>query len=207
MEFNLTNKIDVQAEKSILNEAILGSIPKQDMIGPSVPKISSEVSPSEFLGNTVKLENFALESSPTKFNIPDSTEFSKDNMATIATEQSKNFFETGNITSSNVSGNPTSFNLGDMMLPPPVTGIPNEFRPIAPTEDPFEKYDKQRKNLEKLVNTQVMPNMQKIANEVNSLSINNKNQKAITEERPTIRPENLIFFDRSQKASSPPAWA
>ncbi len=52
-----------------------------------------------------------------------------------------------------------------------------------------------------------MPNIQKIASTVSDMSVKNKNQSAMTEERPTIAPTNLIFFDRSARTSSPPAWA
>lgn len=207
MEFDFNNKIDIQAEKSIFNEAILGSTPKAEMIGATESKAAIDFAPTEYMASSSKLEAFGLENVPFKSVTPDKSPFSLENMASLSQSGDESNFDLSSIKTTNISAPPISFNLNDSMTPGPVVGSPAEFKAIVPTEDPFEKTQEQTKNLEKLLNTQVMPSVQKIANEVNSLGIKEKNQRSMTEERPTVKPENLIFYDRSQKASNPPAWA
>lgn len=209
MESESSNKIDIQAEKSIFNEAILGSTSKVDMIAPTVNKMDLDFIPPENITPSMKLEAFGLKDTKPSFVTPDTSPFSRENMASLSESTDKTKFDFRAMQASSVEGYPTSFDINQPLTPTPASifGNPAEFKPITPTEDPFEKAQQQTKNLEKLLNNQVMPNIAKIANEVNSLGVKEKNQRTMTEERPTIKPENLIFFDRSQKASSPPEWA
>ncbi len=188
MEFN--NKIDVQAEKSILNESILGSLNKPEFNMPSegIPKIDFGI--PEMMGSSPR------EKSP----------FSTENMASISAIPSNINFDSSVLTGTN-SYTASPLNINDPLTPPPVVGSPAEFKKITPTEDPYEKAKQQTQNLQKLLNTEVMPNIQKIASTVSDMSVKQKNQSSMTEERPTIPPTNLIFFDRSARTSSPPAWA
>ena len=89
----------------------------------------------------------------------------------------------------------------------PVIPAPNQSRfiPIQSNTGTFES--SKTSNIEKQIKDNIMPSLQKIAQQVNDMNISTKNQNTDLVERPTIAPTNLIFLDRITKASSAPTWA
>ena len=89
----------------------------------------------------------------------------------------------------------------------PVMPAPNQSR-IIPMQSNTGSIDTNKtSNIEKQIKDNIMPSLQKIAQQVNDMNVSTKNQNTDLVERPTIAPTNLIFLDRATKASSPPTWA
>jgi len=89
----------------------------------------------------------------------------------------------------------------------PVIPAPNKSRmiPLQANTGSIDSF--KTSNIEKQIKDNIMPSLQKIAQQVNDMNVSTKNQNTDLVERPTIAPTNLIFLDRSTKASSPPTWA
>lgn len=89
----------------------------------------------------------------------------------------------------------------------PVIPAPNKSRmiPLQANTGSIDSF--KTSNIEKQIKDNIMPSLQKIAQQVNEMNVSTKNQNTDLVERPTIAPTNLIFLDRSTKASSPPTWA
>jgi hypothetical protein len=89
----------------------------------------------------------------------------------------------------------------------PVMPAPNQSR-IIPMQSNTGSIDTTKtSNIEKQIKDNIMPSLQKIAQQVNDMNVSTKNQNTDLVERPTIAPTNLIFLDRATKAASPPSWA
>ena len=89
----------------------------------------------------------------------------------------------------------------------PVIAAPNQSR-FIPIQSNTGMFDSSKtSNIEKQIKDNIMPSLQKIAQQVNDMNVSTKNQNTDLVERPTIAPTNLIFLDRSTKASSTPTWA
>jgi hypothetical protein len=89
----------------------------------------------------------------------------------------------------------------------PVIAAPNQSRIIPMQANTGFMDNSKTSNIEKQIKDNIMPSLQKIAQQVNDMNVSSKNQNTSIEERPTIPPTNLIFVDRATKASSPPLWA
>ncbi|NBO36349.1 hypothetical protein EBU91_02260 [bacterium] len=63
------------------------------------------------------------------------------------------------------------------------------------------------KKIEDKINSQIMPSIKSLSSKISELGTANKNQNSLIEQRPTNSPTNLIFEDRSKKASEMPYWA
>ena len=89
----------------------------------------------------------------------------------------------------------------------PVIAAPNQSRIIPMQANTGFMDNSKTSNIEKQIKDNIMPSLQKIAQQVNDMNVSTKNQNTDLVERPTISPTNLIFVDRATKASSPPSWA
>jgi hypothetical protein len=94
----------------------------------------------------------------------------------------------------------------------------NNMNPVVPasreskllkmqTSSPEAATNKKTTNIEKQISQNILPSIQKIAQQVNDMGTSQGKKSSMTEERPTIAPVNLIFIERSSKASQPPAWS
>jgi hypothetical protein len=94
----------------------------------------------------------------------------------------------------------------------------NNMNPVVPasreskllkmqTSSPDTANNKKTTNIEKQISQNILPSIQKIAQQVNDMGVSKGKQVSMTEERPTIAPVNLIFIERSARASQPPAWS
>jgi hypothetical protein len=94
----------------------------------------------------------------------------------------------------------------------------NNMNPVVPasreskllkmqTSSPDTANNKKTTNIEKQISQSILPSIQKIAQQVNDMGVSKGKQVSMTEERPTIAPVNLIFIERSARASQPPAWS
>ena len=75
------------------------------------------------------------------------------------------------------------------------------------TSSPDTVTSKKTSNIEKQISQSILPSIQKIAQQVNDMGASQGKKSSMTEERPTIAPVNLIFIERSARASQPPAWS
>lgn len=113
------------------------------------------------------------------------------------------------------SASPSTFstqNMVSMAMDPgvtttPVMPAPTQSRMIPMQANTGSIDTSKTSNIEKQIKDNIMPSIQKIAQQVNDMNISSKNQNISIEERPTMGPTNLIFLDRATKASSAPTWA
>ena len=89
----------------------------------------------------------------------------------------------------------------------PVIAAPNQSRIIPMQANTGFMDNSKTSNIEKQIKDNIMPSLQKIAQQVNDMNVSTKNQNTDLVERPTIAPTNLIFLDRATKTSSAPNWA
>lgn len=89
----------------------------------------------------------------------------------------------------------------------PVIAAPNQSRFIPMQANTGSIDSSKTSNIENQIKNNIMPSLQKIAQQVNDMNVSTKNQNTDLVERPTIAPTNLIFLDRATKASSAPNWA
>ena len=75
------------------------------------------------------------------------------------------------------------------------------------TSSPDTVTSKKTSNIEKQISQSILPSIQKIAQQVNDMGASQGKKSSMTEERPTLAPVNLIFMERTAKASQSPAWS
>ena len=206
MEFNFGNKIDIIAEKSILNEAIIGSQPKVEFNSATATKVEFDFPRSEIMKTPFDGYNgIPLNDSIKSYNTTIDP-YSPENMANINSIPTNMNFDISPLSSTDKSIS-SPFDLNNPLTPSPVVGTPVEFKKIIPTQEVYDQAIKKTKSLDRQLQGDILPTIKKIASHVNDLSVAKTNNNTLTEERPTFAPTNLIFLDRSTKASSPPAWA
>ena len=75
------------------------------------------------------------------------------------------------------------------------------------TSSPDNVTSKKTTNIENQISQSILPSIQKIAQQVNDMGTSQGKKTSMTEERPTLAPVNLIFMERSAKATQSPAWS
>ena len=178
---NNESKINIEAEKTLFSESIGKTEEKFEIIQSSVIQPKFEMPPFESLDRPSN-DNSTIPS----INItPSFTE----SPVTPEPYSSKNLAMDPTINSAEV-------------IP-----APNESRIIPMQANTGSIEATKTSNIENQIKNNIMPSLQKIAQQVNDMNVSSKNQNTSLEERPTIAPTNLIFLDRATKASSPPLWA
>lgn len=181
---NNESKINIEAEKTVFSESIGKSEQKLEMIQPSFSQPKFEIPPFENLGRASN-DNSTIPSiniKPSFMESPVSPDpYSSQNMAMLAMD--------ANINTT------------------PITPAPTQSRMIPMQANTGSIDSSKTSNIENQIKNNIMPSLQKIAQQVNDMNVSSKNQNISIEERPTIPPTNLIFIDRATKASSPPLWA
>ena len=206
MEFNFVNKIDINAEKSILNESIIASQPNVEFNSQTESKFNIDFPEHEMMKNPFVDDTFKYQNEPIKSYNTFENKFQSESMSNISSVPTKMNFDTESI-SSNINQGESALSLSMPMTPTPVTGIPAEFKKITSSTDVFDEALKKSRGVQKQLENDVMPLIKEIGSQVKDMSAKQIDKKTLSEERPTVPPTNLIFLDRTTKTSSPPAWA
>ena len=103
---------------------------------------------------------------------------------------------------------PSNYEIDDRINMNPVVPSSRESKLLnMQTSSPDSVTSKKTTNIEKQISQSILPSIQKIAQQVNDMGASKGKQVSMTEERPTLAPVNLIFMERSAKATQSPAWS
>ena len=103
---------------------------------------------------------------------------------------------------------PSNYETDDRINMNPVVPASRESKLLnMQTSSPDNVTSKKTSNIEKQISQSILPSIQKIAQQVNDMGASQGKKTSMTEERPTLAPVNLIFMDRTSKASQSPAWS
>ena len=103
---------------------------------------------------------------------------------------------------------PSNYETDDRINMNPVVPASRESKLLnMQTSSPDNVTSKKTSNIEKQISQSILPSIQKIAQQVNDMGVSKGKQVSMTEERPTLAPVNLIFMERTAKASQSPAWS
>jgi len=207
-----TPKINIEAEKTIFNDALVGSGTYRDMMPDTtvVPKI--EMPATEFSSLPNEKPMFSMNETISGAG-QEYSKFTSENMAPTATVQ--NNFTNELISSSDntvdtirANFSPTNSVQSDNILNamPAVDSLTNSKLLRSQAFTPGLE-DVKTKKIEDRINSQIMPSLKNLASKINDLNVGNKNQNSLVEQRPTNPASNLIFDDRSKKASEAPYWS
>lgn len=106
------------------------------------------------------------------------------------------------------SAPPSNYETDDRINMNPVVPASRESKLLnMQTSSPDNVTSKKTSNIEKQISQSILPSIQKIAQQVNDMGAAQGKKTSMTEERPTLAPVNLIFMDRTSKASQSPAWS
>ena len=103
---------------------------------------------------------------------------------------------------------PSNYETDDRINMNPVVPASRESKLLnMQTSSPDNVTSKKTSNIEKQISQSILPSIQKIAQQVNDMGTSQGKKTSMTEERPTLAPVNLIFMERSAKATQSPAWS
>ena len=103
---------------------------------------------------------------------------------------------------------PSNYETDDRINMNPVVPASRESKLLnMQTSSPDTVTSKKTSNIEKQISQSILPSIQKIAQQVNDMGTSQGKKTSMTEERPTLAPVNLIFMERSSKATQSPAWS
>jgi len=192
-----TPKINIEAEKTIFNDALVGSGTYRDMMPDTtvVPKI--EMPATEFSSLPNEKPMFSMNETISGAG----QEYSKFTSELISSSDNivdtirTNFSPTNSVQSDNI-----------LNAMPAVDSLTNSKLLRSQAFTPGLE-DVKTKKIEDRINSQIMPSLKNLASKINDLNVGNKNQNSLVEQRPTNPASNLIFDDRSKKASEAPYWS
>ena len=103
---------------------------------------------------------------------------------------------------------PSNYETDDRINMNPVVPASRESKLLnMQTSSPDNVTSKKTTNIENQISQSILPSIQKIAQQVNDMGTSQGKKTSMTEERPTLAPVNLIFMERSAKATQSPAWS
>lgn len=207
-----TPKINIEAEKTIFNDALVGSSTYKDMMPDTNTVQKIEMPAVEFSSLPNEKPMFSMNENISGINQNYST-FTSENMSAPQTVQNNFASElitgTDNIDDSiKTTFSSTSNILDDNVLNAMPAADSLSKSKLLRSQAFIPGLDEVKtKKIEDRINSQIMPSLKNLASKINDLNVGNKNQNSMIEQRPTNPSTNLIFDDRSKKASESPYWS
>jgi hypothetical protein len=207
-----TAKINIEAEKTVFNDALVNSGTYRDMIPDTANTQKIEMPELEFSALPNEKPIFSMSENMEGIG-QDYSAFKSESLSGV--DSYKNSF-TSNLMSSDFT--PTD-SIKDIFTSSSQMNADNILRSDEKNDSlvnsklmssnifiPGLEQIKTKK-IEDKINSQIMPSIKSLSSKISELGTANKNQNSLIEQRPTNSPTNLIFEDRSKKASEMPYWA